>query len=106
MNQTKVYDCFSNARIPNTHAPLQIRASVVCDNDISARTGNLHDTIIPKDYKSNFECVYFFRLGYRLLALDGFLLRLAPLALLEYDPPKSSKLRLRYSLGLSLGYSF
>ena len=41
MNQTKVYDCFSNARIPNTHAPLQIRASVVCDNDISARTGKL-----------------------------------------------------------------
>ena len=39
MNQTKVYDCFSNARIPNTHAQLQIRASVVCDNDISARTG-------------------------------------------------------------------
>ena len=39
MNQTKVYDCFSNARIPNTHALLQIRASVVCDNDISARTG-------------------------------------------------------------------
>ena len=27
MNQTIAYDCFSNARIPNTHALLQIRAS-------------------------------------------------------------------------------
>ncbi len=33
MNQTITYDCFSNARIPNTHAPLQIRASVVVDTN-------------------------------------------------------------------------
>lgn len=27
MSHTKIYDCFSNAGIPNTHAPFHIRAN-------------------------------------------------------------------------------
>ncbi len=67
-------------------------------------TSNLKDSIIPEEYKNNNRYALFLRLGYRLVNEDGLILRIAPLAYFEHDPPLSKSLTLHFTFGISLGF--
>lgn len=69
-------------------------------------TSNLNDTIIPTEYKRINDYALFFRLGYRLINKNNLVFRAAPLIMLVHDPPLDNRLKLQYTIGLSLGYCF
>lgn len=69
-------------------------------------TSNLSDTLIPKEYKSNFDYAYFLKLSYRFVFKKNAFYQIGPLAVYESNLPNDSKLYTRFSFGFAFGFYF
>ena len=66
-------------------------------------TSDLNNPALPPEDRGNFEYSFFFRVGYRLMKSNGFLLRVAPLGQFVHTPYSSY---FQWTIGITCGMTF
>ena len=69
-------------------------------------TSDFSSSIIPNDYKTNFDFRLFMRFGYRLIEIDGLVIRASPLIVFYREKPLINKFNTYWTIGLSFGYAW